>query len=779
MKLSIYPWLLVLSLFLLYCGDTRETNPEIAPIAIIPKPAYLEPGEGFFLIDPNTVIVVENEEQQRIAARFTSQFEQVGSWAPSIVRHSEKGDIIFNTTTDIRSEGYRITISSDSIEISASQGAGFFYALQTISQLLPASFKSLTPLNRGNWALPAVRIEDAPEFGWRGFMLDVSRHFFNKEEVKEVIDRISELKMNRFHWHLTDDQGWRIEIKALPKLTEIGAWRMDHTNYDESISDWWGRASQQEGDTAEYGGFYTHEDIQEIVEYAQERYVEILPEIDMPGHSQAAVAAYPEIGCVNAAPFVATGGVYRNNTYNPGKEATYQFIETVLDEVVELFPFDYIHLGGDECNKEQWKVDPHVQNKMKQLDIKTEEEMQSYFITEVEKMINARGKRMIGWDEILEGGLAPNATVMSWRGEEGGITAARAGHQVIMTPSEYCYLDLKQGPDDLEPNLGYAHMFLKDAYQYQLIPESFSEEEAEYILGTQANLWTESITDWGKLTYMTYPRIFAIAENAWTSEQNQDWNDFTARLSHHLDRLDTMQVRYATSAYNVQINHQGVDNGIKFTLDTEVDGLDYYYTVNGKEPDTSSLKYTGPFVLSEGVDLKARAFDQNMAVGKTSHLKFPIHKGQAAKVIYHKPYLDYKDAAGAMALIDYNYGSLTITDDNWQGFSRNLDVELQFSEPQVFKSLRFQALRFTISGVYVPVQAEVWGSNGEEVLLGSKTSLDEGTIQGRNKVSIEIPLKEIQVNSLRIKAATESPIPQGHHRAGEVPKLYIDELVVQ
>ena len=432
---------------------------------------------------------------------------------------------------------------------------------------------------RNEWFIPAVTIEDEPAFVWRGFMLDVSRHFFDKEQVKKVLDLMAEIKMNRFHWHLTDDQGWRVEIKSYPKLTKTGAWRMDYTNYDETISDWWGRPQQQPGEKASYGGYYTQQDIREIVAYAKERYIEVIPEIDMPGHAQATIAAYPEIGCVNAAPYVATGGVFKNNTYNPGKEETFEFVETMLKEIVNLFPYQYIHIGGDECNKEQWKIDPDAQRRMKQEELKSEEELQSYFIKRVEGIINKHGKKLIGWDEILEGGLAPNATVMSWRGEEGGIEAVEAGHDVIMTPNKYCYLDLKQGPDDLEPNLGYSHMFLKDAYEYQLIPDNFDDQQARHVLGTQAVLWTESITDWGKFNYMTYPRVYAIAENGWTDESVQSWDEFIIRLVPYLKRLDLQKIRYATSAFNVNILQRGIDGGIEFTLETEANNLDYYYTI--------------------------------------------------------------------------------------------------------------------------------------------------------------------------------------------------------
>ncbi len=514
--------------------------------------------------------------------------------------------------------------------------------------------------------------------------------------------------------------------------------------------------------------------------YARERFIEVVPEIDMPGHAQATIAAYPEIGCVNAAPYVATGGVFKNNTYNPGKEETFEFIEIMLNEVMDLFPFDYIHIGGDECNKEQWKLDPYAQQRIREEGLSDEAELQSYFIKRVETIINRRGKNMIGWDEILEGGLAPNATVMSWRGEEGGIAAAQAGHDVIMTPSKFCYIDLKQGPDDLEPNLGYSHMFLKDAYEYQIIPETLSNDQASHILGTQANLWTESISDWSKLTYMTFPRVFAIAENGWTNEDQQDWDHFITRLYPHLKRLKLQKIRFATSAFNVNIDHKGVQNGIQLSFNTEVNGLDYFYTTDGTEPNTTTLQYKGPFVVTSGVEIAARAFKNGEPVGTTSRLSFPIHLGHGANITYQTPFLDYKDAAGEQALVDLNYASLTISDDNWQGFGGHMSVTLDLKEVKQVSSVTLTNLRFTISGVYVPILHSVYGTaDGQNFeLLGQLDLSEEGLTQGRNKVNSKIDFNPVDVQYLRIVSEGLNPIPDGHHLAGQKSKIYLDEIVV-
>ena len=779
MKFNIYQWVLLCTLAIFSCQSVTEPV-EPAPVSLIPLPNQWSIDSGYFLIHPKTIIGVENQQQMVIVEHFRDHFLSNVGWSPEIQINPDTSSVRLIGSPQISPEGYMLAVNSEGIELSANDGAGFFYGLQTLMQLLPPNFISAQAENQRQWAIPAVTIEDRPAFGWRGFMLDVSRHFFDKEQVKQILDMMAGLKMNRFHWHLTDDQGWRIEIKSYPKLTEIGAWRVDYTNYDESISDWWGRPRQTPRDSASYGGYYTQDDIREIVAYAKERFIEIIPEIDMPGHAQATIAAYPEIGCVNAEPYVATGGVFKNNTYNPGKEETFGFIETMLNEVMDLFPYHYVHIGGDECNKDQWKVDPYAQQRIRDEGLKGEGELQSYFIKRVEAIINKRGKKMIGWDEILEGGLAPNATVMSWRGEEGGIKAAQAGHDVIMTPAAYCYIDLKQGPDDLEPNLGYSHMFLKDAYQYQIVPESFTPEQAKHVLGTQANLWTESIPDWGKLTYMTYPRVFAIAENAWTDEQHQHWDHFIERLSPYLKRLDRQAIRYATSAFNVRIDHRGVSNGIEFTFDTEANHLDYYYTLDGSDPDTSSIKYQGPFQLTQGATISARAFYQGQPIGKTSRLSFPIHQGNLSQVNYVTPYLDFKDAAGDQSLVDYNYASLSISDDNWQGFGGDMEIILNFPEPVTVSEIQITNLRFTISGVYVPLNYQILGStDGKEFSPMAELDLTKAShTQGRNKVTSKISFPAQEVLAIKVRAESLNPIPEGHHRAGETSRVYLDEIVV-
>ncbi len=751
-------------------------------IKIIPQPAEMISGTGFFEVNSKTRLFNSSAELSVLNKTFQKQINKETGIEIGISKMPLKSntiELIYDKA--FTTEAYQLEINTNKISIKAGSPAGAFYALQTIKQLIPIQFSGSDKPKDIACNIPAVKITDQPAFGWRGYMLDVSRHFFGKEDIKKVLDFMADLKLNRFHWHLADDQGWRVEIKKYPKLNSVGSWRVDYINYDENISNWWGRPVQKEGEKATYGGFYSQEDIRELVAYAKERYIEILPEIDVPGHSQEILASYPEASCHSRHYNVATGGVNKDNALCPSSEFTYRLLEDVLGEIMDLFPFDYIHIGGDECNKEGWKNHQACQLFMKKNGLKDEHELQSYFIKRIGKIVNARGKNMIGWDEIIEGGLAPNATVMSWRGEKGGIAAAKSGHKVIMTPSYANYLDLKQGQSDFEPNLGYSLALLSTCYNYSVIPEELTDEEAKFILGTQGNLWTESISDWGKLTYMTFPRLFAVAENGWTPERLQNFDDFVDRLGPQLERLKAKKVRYANSIYNVWVHQKGNGKTIEITLDAEISNPDIKYTLDGSTPSFSSPSYTGPIVLSSSQTLKAALFKHEQMAGKEISVSYPIHKAAGAKVIYHKPYSRKDTAGGESALTDLNYGQLDVHGDkNWQGFEDGLDVEIVFDHPTDIQTVRINALKKTIHSVYPPSQIELFGStdgvNYEKV--GDSGFMETSRVQGRNRIISDLSCDAKSIKNLRIKAKIVNPIPEGHHQAGNKSYLKIDEIIV-
>lgn len=753
-------------------------------IHIIPKPLELIEGKGHFNLSAATVLYFENsvEATETLQQRYAEELQSITGFALESSKTKQFSNVIsIAQSSRLEKEAYVLAVDAKSIKIKAGSPAGAFYALQTLKQLVATDFLEKKSVTDIVCSIPAVTIKDKPEFGWRGYMLDVSRHFFGPDKIKEVLDLMATLKLNRFHWHLADDQGWRVEIKKYPRLTSVGAWRVNYVNFDENVNNWWGQPVQEENEKATYGGFYTQKEIAEIIAYAKARYIEVLPEIDVPGHSQEILAAYPNISCDDGEYTVATGGVYKDNALCASKEETYAFLEDVLGEVMDLFPFEYIHIGGDECNKEGWKNHELCQNLIKEKGLKDEHGLQSHFIGRVEKMINAKGKNMIGWDEILEGGLAPNATVMSWRGEKGGIKAAKAKHDVIMTPSFANYLDLKQGQSDNEPNLGYSEALLSTSYNYSIVPKELSKQEAKYILGTQGNLWTESISDWGKLTYMTFPRLFAVAENAWTPEENQNFGDFINRLEPQLKRLKSQNIRYANSVFNPWIHQKGNGETMEISLSSELPNPEIRYTLDGSNPTSTSKKYQVPFTIDKTTTIKSGIFKGDKMRGNITDVTYPIHKAAGAKVIYHSKYLPQYKAAEAFALTDLNYGQLLANgDQNWQGFNEDLDVELVLEKPTDISSVHIQSLKKSINGIYPPRHIEVYGSVDGVTYkkIGDSGFIKSSLIQGRNKVKTEIVCKGKDIQSLRIKAYAVRPIPNGHHKAGEKSVLLIDEIMV-
>ncbi|WP_268225718.1 beta-N-acetylhexosaminidase [Sinomicrobium oceani] len=531
---------LLMTLVLLYSACGKEKR-NVEKVGIIPQPVEMEFKNDVFVMDEDTKISYP-ESFAQVVGFFSDYVANLSAIRMEKTPEDAKNTIVFKEDSSIdNEEGYKLSVQPKKIIISASSPKGAFYAVQSLRQLMPVA------LEEGNYkedgdkeiSIPTVEVYDEPRFAYRGQMLDVGRHFFPVEFIKKYIDLMSMFKFNKFHWHLTEDQGWRIEIKKYPKLTEVGAYR-DSTiighYYDEP----------REWDTRKYGGFYTQEEVKEVVKYAQERYVTVIPEIEMPGHSEAALASYPELGCTGG-PYQVQGiwGIH-SNIYCT-KEETFTFLEGVLDEVMALFPSKYIHIGGDEAPKDKWEQCDVCQALIRSEGLADEHELQSYFIQRIEKYLNSKGREIIGWDEILEGGLAPNATVMSWRGTEGAVEAAKQHHDVIMTPTAYCYLDYYQYKEDKEKKEPLAiggYLPMKKVYSFEPIPEELTAEEAKYVLGSQVNLWTEYIDSPEKVEYMEYPRAIAMGEVAWSAKERKDFDDFLYRLEPVLRRLDAMGVNY-------------------------------------------------------------------------------------------------------------------------------------------------------------------------------------------------------------------------------------------
>ncbi len=565
-------------------------------VSIIPKPVKLEIGRGEFKFNNQTKIWIneQSEELQKLGDLITSYINQSTGLklfaAAKITHDNPRSLVLLQLKKDFFSkEAYTLDIKPHKITITAGSGAGIFYAVQSLLQLMP------TNANKNNFSVPCVLIEDTPRFQWRGMHLDVCRHFFPVEFIKKYIDVLAAYKMNTFHWHLTEDQGWRIEIKKYPALTEIGAWR-------------------KEVDGKNYGGFYTQDQVREIVQYAKDRYINIVPEIEMPGHSLAALASYPELSCTGG-PF-EVGNLWGviEDVYCAGNDKTFDFLQEILTEVMAIFPSEIIHIGGDEVPKTRWKVCEKCQARMKMHGLKDEHELQSYFIRRIEKFVNSKGRKIIGWDEILEGGLAPNAAVMSWRGIDGGIAAAKAFHNAVMSPGTHCYFDHYQGLNG-EPKAIGGYTNLEKVYSYEPVPAALNDEEAKYIMGAQANVWTEYIETTSHVEYMLLPRMLALSEVVWSPKELRDYSDFSNRIEKHYDILSKKNYNFRIPAPIEESGEFLLTDSKPIELKKPIKNSTVRYTLDGSEPNEKSRTYIKPLNISKASLLKAKTFLKN---GKTS-----------------------------------------------------------------------------------------------------------------------------------------------------------------
>lgn len=597
-------------------------------IYVIPEPVSVVAGNGSFVLPKFVRLSApDNKELKQVFLLLSQKLQFAAGISLEIATPDERlGQIEFLLNkiadTGIGEEGYKLSVSAKGIQIKANKPAGLFYGAQTLLQLLPKEIESFTKVSNVTWSVPYVEIVDKPRFGWRGLMFDVSRHFFKVNEVKRFIDEMAQYKFNLLHLHLTDDEGWRIEIKGYPKLTEVGAWNVKKEGYFGTFS------PPLPDEPRNYGGFYTQEDIKELVKYAKERFVNILPEVDVPGHSLAAVVSYPSLsGTPEANTYRVRSGeeimdwskgappiALVDNTLSPAKENVYEFLDKVMTQLAELFPFEYIHVGGDECPKNYWEKNADIQALAKKEGLKNMEEVQSYFEKRLEKIVSSKGKKLIGWDEILEGGLAPGAAVMSWRGVKGGIEAAKQKHEVVMSPTTYAYLDYMQGDVITEPRI-YASLRLNKTYEFDPLPEGV---DPAYIKGGQANLWTEQIYNYRHLQYMLWPRAFAIAESVWSPKEKKNWNGFFARVEKHFERFDMAEKKYSRAAYDpIFTPSLTTEKELKIELGKEVEGLDIYYSFDNTFPDYFYPKYKSPLIApKDAVMLKVVTYKGKQQMGR-------------------------------------------------------------------------------------------------------------------------------------------------------------------
>ena len=611
---------------LLICGISSGQNSKNS-IAIIPEPVSIHESMGTFQLPKN--IVVKAGKQPEIQYVINALTSRIGVSTGSVISVNASAtnatiELQLNDKSDfaLGKEGYNLSVTTRNIVINANQPAGLFYGVQTLLQLFPKEIESPVLVKDMNWVAPCVEIMDQPRFGWRGLMFDVARHFFTKEDVKQYINDMVRYKYNLLHLHLTDDEGWRIEIKGLPKLTEVGAWNVKKVGYFGTFS------KPGPDEPRDFGGFYTQEDIKELVQYAKERFVNILPEIDVPGHSLAAVVSYPELSCTpEANTYQVRSGeeimdwshghppiALVDNTLCPANEKVYEFLDKVMTQVAKLFPFEYIHVGGDECPKNYWEKNEAVKALMKKEGLQTMDEVQSYFEKRLEKIVVSKGKKFMGWNEIMQGGLAPSAAVMSWLSIKSGVEAANMKHEVVMTPTAFTYIDYMQGDPFVEPRI-YSSLRLNKSYEFEPVPDG---ADATYIKGGQANLWTEQVYNMRHAQYMTWPRGMAIAESVWSPKEKKNWNHFFEKVENHFGRLDMAAIKYAPSVYDpIFTVSTTADNQLKIELGKEVDKLDIYYSFDNTFPDNYYPKYTGALIPpKDAVMLKVITYKGKLPVGR-------------------------------------------------------------------------------------------------------------------------------------------------------------------
>lgn len=746
----------VLMVFITFLYNCDSPNPEKTKPQIIPMPAQMESTKGEFVLDQS--VGMSFDSNFKISATFLKEFIEKGSAIQ--LRQNNKISFIQDDTIS-NDEGYQLTITPKQIEIRAKTDQGAFYAVQSLRQLLPVDLENGT-FYMENITIPSVAITDSPQFKHRGMHLDVGRHFFSVDFIKKYIDALAMLKMNTFHWHLTEDQGWRIEIKKYPKLQEVAAFR------EQTLIGSY-NADPQQFDGKRYGGFYTQEEIKDVVAYAQNRHVTIIPEIEMPGHAQAAISAYPELGCTGEQIKVAeTWGVFDHIFCS--KDETFEFLENVLDEVLELFPSKYIHIGGDEAPKTHWENCPNCQQRIKEEGLKDEHELQNYFITRIEKYLNGKGRQIIGWDEILEGGLAPNATVMSWRGTQGAIEAAKQHHNVIMTPTSHCYFDYKQSDNEDEPlaNSG-GFLPLEKVYSFNPIPEELTEEESQYVLGAQGNVWTEYIPNEKQVEYMVFPRILAMSEVLWTPTNNKNYADFIARVEHFHQRLDALEINYANHLYEVE----GEVTSTGYKLTSILENKTIRYTTDGTEPSLTSEIYSGAIPINTDLVIKAAIFNSDKKLGATFTQPINYHKALGKKInINVQPSKTYA-GSGADGLINGITGSDTrINDKEWLGFDgEDLEITIDLGEEMEINSIETRFYEAPWMWIYAPKVIEF---GIDQHGINSKAEIPEST--GTHTI-VKIQLNET-TRYIHLRIPNFGLIPEGKPGAGHQPWTFIDEIIV-
>jgi len=761
-------------LFLGYCSICSLSAVEYN---IIPYPKQLISKSGSFTFNKLTTVScdLKKPETLKLVQQFTAQIKLVTGLKLGI-RDISSVDTVnsvqFESKHFDNPEGYCLSVSTKTIRIQANTPNGFFYGLQTLYQLLPTEIYGKILVERKSWSVPAVLISDAPRFGYRGLHLDVCRHFFPLEFIKKYIDAMAIHKLNTFHWHLTDDQGWRIKIKKYPRLTEAGSRR------DETLVGYYFERFPQQYDGKPYGGFYTQQEAREIVAYAKERFITVIPEIEIPGHAQAAIASYPYLSCTPDSTFkVATKWGIFKEVYSPS-DTTFRFLEDVLTEIMDIFPSKYIHIGGDECLKDRWKESPECQALIKNLNLKDENGLQSYFVEKIEKFVNSKGRKIIGWDEILDGGLAPNATVMSWRGIEGGITAAKSGHDVIMTPGTHCYLDKYQADPETEPTTIGGYLPLSKVYQYEPIPAELTAEEGKHVLGAQGNVWTEYMPTTESVEHMAFPRVSAIAEVVWSAKENRNWESFRRRIPADFERYAQLGIQPSKAFYDVQFKtNVTADKKLQVSMLCDNPEAQIHYTLSDKVPTLNDPLYTTPFTLDNTTALTAVAFMKGQLTGKSITKSFLVSK--LTGLTYTKNFTNtWYDGGNVNALTDGIPGN-TKAYTQWTGLAKKLDGVITVDLQQLQKIERFSVglLNATALCVIFPTEIKLSGStDGVDYKLLAGKQLPASTSPTWEIIRPELTFTSANVRYLKLELKCAGPCPADKKDKPAGSVIFMDEI---
>ena len=740
---------------------------------VIPRPQSLTMGKGSFRFTKETVFV-SDISLTATARLFAEQFERASGINLPIKKEAVTTNYIaLVVDKSLPKEGYSLVVQPERISIIAADYNGALYALETLRQLLPKEFESTTPV-KTDWAVPVVTITDAPQYAWRGLMLDVSRHFFPKEYILKTLDRMAMLKLNTFHFHLVDNEGWRIEIKKYPKLTEIGAWRVDQEDklWNERTPNSANAFANPATAPKKYGGFYTQEDIKEIVAYASARGITVIPEIEMPAHAMSAIAAYPKLSCHKRPIGVPSGAVWPiTDIYCAGQEETFTFLEDVLTEVMALFPSKYIHVGGDEATHTEWEKCPKCQARIKEHHLKDVHQLQSYFIKRIDDFLVSKGRTLVGWDEIMDGGLANDAVVMNWRGIDIGKKALEQGNPVVLTSD--CYINKYQGLPEYEPLANGGYLTLKKLYHYNLEKENLTPELQKNVLGSQANLWAEYIATPEHSEYMLFPRLLAFSEICWTPDNLKNWDNFINHTQTFMERLDVMKIKYARSIYQVLPTVENQNGKIFLKLECEVPNADIRYAL-GDTPIEKATKYHQPIALNRSTTFKATVFS-GKATNTITTGEVIFHKAIGKKMSYSPVYHKKYQGQGEATLTNVVRGTKNFQDGQWLGWlGDDVTLTLDLEQATEVSEVRIGAMDSQSSGIYFPIKFAISlstdGKNYREVATHNEPCIVRGKPSLKD-FALKFNSQEARYIKITLKNVKTPP------KGGDA-WLFIDEVLV-